>query len=326
MLKKITLVSLLFFAFSTINAQEDTTKVWKFTGENKLTFGNVALSNWSAGGTNAMSGLLSIDYKYNYKKDKTSWDNRLILMYGLINQNNAGFEKTDDRIDFTSTYGYQIDGSKWNYSMLVNFKTQFAEGLVDSTYKAHSVDGDGDPIYIEKPGGSGNYEKLMEDKTDRVAGSKFMAPGYLTLAPGVEYKPSDNFKVNISPLAAKLTFMLDDRLSSEGAFGVDPGSKMRTELGFNVDGYWKQAFSDNFYMENNLRLYTNYLENFGNVDVDWVFKLNLTISKYFTAQFILNTLYDDDVQIERMEDGIVKTGPIIQFKSSLGVGLVYTFE
>lgn len=153
-----------------------------------------------------------------------------------------------------------------------------------------------------------------------------MAPGYLTLAPGAEFKSSENFKVNISPLAAKATFVLDDALSARGAYGVDAGSNSRWELGANIDGYWKQTFTDNFYMENNLRLFSNYLESFGNVDVDWVFKLNLVVSKYVTAEFVLNTLYDDDIKIDRMEDGVSKSGPVVQLKSTLGVGLVYVID
>src|SRR4030043_427071 len=55
-----------------------------------------------------------------------------------------------------------------------------------------------------------------------IAISKFMAPGYINLSIGMDYKPSENFNVYFGPLSGKVTFVLDDTLSHYGAFGLEP--------------------------------------------------------------------------------------------------------
>ena len=50
-----------------------------------------------------------------------------------------------------------------------------------------------------------------------------MAPAYLTTGLGFTYDPGKIFTVVLSPAAWRGTFVLNDRLSDEGAYGVDPG-------------------------------------------------------------------------------------------------------
>jgi hypothetical protein len=267
---------------------QDSTKAWKFSGTTKISLGSIALSNWSAGGENALSALFSMDYQYNYLKDDSKWDNRLILLYGTNKQGTNDFEKTDDRIDLTSIYGYRAH-KDWFYALEVNFRTQFAEGKAD--------------------GG--------------LLGSKFMAPGYLTVSPGMEYSPNENFKVNISPISSKITFVQHDSLSLAGAYGVDPGENMRFEFGAYVNLNWKYDFNEHFYMEHLLRLYSNYLENPQNIDIDWTAKLGIKATKYLTVDFLVQAIYDDDIKFVTETGG---EGARLQLKSMLGIGLVYEIQ
>lgn len=57
--------------------------------------------------------------------------------------------------------------------------------------------------------------------------------------PGMLWKKSDNFKVNLSPATGKMTFVMDQVLADAGAFGVEPGENMRMELGFYAGAYHK---------------------------------------------------------------------------------------
>jgi len=288
MLRKTTLI-LAVFMFSMFQTQaQDSTKAWKFTGATKISLGSIALSNWSAGGENALSALLSMDYQYNYLKDDSKWDNRLILLYGTNKQGTNDFEKTDDRIDLTSTYGYRAH-KDWYYALEVNFKTQFADGKDD----------------------------------DGLLSSTFMAPGYLTISPGMEYAPNENFKVNISVLSSKFTFVQHDSLSLAGAYGVEPGENTRFEFGAYVNLNWKHDFNDHFYMEHLLRLYSNYLDNPQNVDVDWTAKLGIKATKFITVDFLVQAIYDDDIKFKTDTGG---EGARLQLKSMLGVGLVYEIQ
>lgn len=293
MIRKITLLALLMFGINQIQAQDqDSTKAWKFSGSSKISLGSIALSNWSAGGENALSALFSIDYQYNYLKKDTKWDNRLIMLYGTNKQGTNDFEKTDDRLDITSTYGYRAH-KDWFYSLEANFKTQFAQG----------------------------FEK--DDTGLNMISSEFMAPGYLTISPGMEYAPNENFKVNVSVLSSKITFVNNDSLSLAGAYGVEPGENLRYEFGAYVNLSWKKEFNEHFGMEHLLRLYSNYLKNPQNVDVDWTAKFYVKATKYLTVDFVVQGIYDDDI---RFENGTDAGGARLQMKSLLGVGLVWEIQ
>ena len=287
MLQKTTLLLLLLFGVIQIQAQ-DSTKAWKFSGSSKFTLGTIALSNWSAGGENTTNASFSMDYQYNYAEGKTKWDNRAILLYGTNKQGSGDFLKTDDRIDITSTYGYEAKGD-WYYALEGNFKTQFYDGFEDDT----------------------------------LFSSTFMAPGYLTISPGMEYEPSEDFKVMFSPVSSRLTFVNDDTLSARGAFGVTPGENMRYELGAYVNITYNKAFNDHFGMKNLVRLYSNYLENPQNVDVDLTTLFYIKATKYITVDFMIQAIYDDDIKFMNA-DGI--EGGRLQLKSVLGVGLVWEIK
>ena len=61
--------------------------------------------------------------------------------------------------------------------------------------------------------------------------SKFFAPAYSNISLGMDFRPKSNYSLYLSPIAGKLTFVEDDYLSKEGAFGVDPGDRFRAEIG-----------------------------------------------------------------------------------------------
>ena len=58
---------------------------------------------------------------------------------------------------------------------------------------------------------------------------------------------------------------------------------MRTEFGASVGAYAKFAIMENITLENILNLYSNYLEDPQNVDIDYTLNLNLTVNKYITT-------------------------------------------
>ncbi|WP_167608984.1 DUF3078 domain-containing protein [Maribellus sediminis] len=289
-MKKLLIVLLLFpFALYAQDAVKDT--LWTTSGSTTLNFSQVSLSNWAAGGKSSMSGLFMINYAANYKKDKLSWDNSVDLRYGFIKEKDDDSRKSDDLMEFTSKLGIEAGESKWYYSGLLSFKSQFASGY--------------------------NYDKDPKEEI-----SKFMAPGYLTAALGMDYK-TDDLSVMLAPVTGKFTFVTDDVLSEAGSFGVDPGSNVRAELGANVRVEYKKEVLKNVTLESKLNLFSNYMEKPQNVDVDWKVQINMKVNDYLSANLITQMIYDDDVKIEDPDTGI--SGARLQFMESFGVGLTYKF-
>ena len=80
------------------------------------------------------------------------------------------------------------------------------------------------------------------------------------------WKKSDNLSINIAPAIARYTFVND---FFSGKFGVAEGRNTAFSIGYSLSGYYKFQIMENIVMENILALYTDYLANEGNIDVDY---------------------------------------------------------
>ena len=246
---------------------------WKSKGNFSLLLNQSSFNNWIAGGEDSFSGTLGINYDLNYKKDDVTWDNTILASYGLLQTKNADFEKkTDDRFEINSIVGKKAFG-QWYYSYFLNFRTQFTTGYI--------------------------YGQDANGKEIRTENTKFLSPGYLTTGPGLYWTKDSNLKINFAPLTSKFTFV--DSAYTSGIdyvdgnyFGVDANKSMRYELGFYASLYYKLAIMTNVTAENTLNLYSNYLEDPQNVDMDYSLNIIMKVNKYLSANFSFQAIYDDN--------------------------------
>ncbi|MGL4346499.1 MAG: DUF3078 domain-containing protein, partial [Chitinophagaceae bacterium] len=137
---------------------EDTS--WGFKKYGSFNFGlnQIAFINWLAGGTNSTTILPYLNFytRYTDISHKKIWENYLILAYGWLLQQNVPNQKADDNIQLLSKFGYKMKNPHWYYSMLMSLRTQFYKGY---------------------------------DATGQQLISNTFSPAYLTIAPGIEYKP-----------------------------------------------------------------------------------------------------------------------------------------
>ena len=242
-------------------AKDTTNMGWKKGGNfvflaNQSAFNN----NWLAGGTSNTAGNLVVNYDFNYKTPQMIWDNKVFVAYGLTKlKTQPDFSKTDDRFEFTSLLGKKATGY-WFYSGFLNFKTQMDTG----------VDANGNKI------------------------SHFFSPAYLQAGPGMLWKKSNNLKVNIAPATSRLIFVHDHFTALGSAFGVEQGKTSRFEFGAALNGYYKFNIMENVSMENILNLYSNYLDNPQNVDIDYQMNLSMKINKYLSTNLAFQAIYDDN--------------------------------
>jgi len=314
MIKKIILtlaiISSIQFSLAQIIRTElpDSTSNW--TNENKvgLDLSQITFLNWNAGGNNSVSGLLRGQFVRNYTKGNLHWKNELIARYGINKQEEQEVRKTDDQLQINSNFGYKKDSiSNWFYAGRFSFQTQFANG-----FAYPNVD-----LAISKP----------------------FAPAYVFLGIGSEYSRKDlNLNLYLSPLTNKTTLVFDQRLANQGAFGVEQaiydvngnlireGKNIRTEMGILITNQWKKEIWKNINLEHRMSLYTDYLNNFGNIDVDWQIQLAMVVNQYVKANIGTHLLYDDDIKFKEEEAGVqIIKGPRIQLKQLLGIGVEYNF-
>ncbi len=286
--------SILGIGSMTFAQDADTTKIWKIGLQSSITFSQVSLSNWAGGGDNSAALNSFLNVFANRKKNRSTWENNLNIAYGLTKIGNESIRKSDDKIEMSSKYGYQLsEGSdKLSFSSSTIFRSQFANGF--------------------------NFPN------DSIRISKFLAPGYLLLSTGVDYKPVPSLSIFLSPATGKLTIVADDDLAAIGAFGVDPGENSRLEFGSFIKVIFTKEIITNVNFESKLDFFSNYSENPGDIDVNWETALVMKINNFMSANFITHLIYDKDVQFDVNEnDVVVDTEDRVQFKQIFGIGLTF---
>lgn len=287
-------------------AEKKETSLWKKTNEVGFDLSQVSFINWSIGGENSISVLLKGRFERRYEKDLFSWNNDLTVRYGINKQDDREMRKTDDIFQFESTAGFKMTKtSDWSYSSKFSFNTQFTRG-----YAYPNTD---------------------------VAISNAFAPAYVFLGVGAEYfLKKEEFKLYISPLTVKSTMVLNQRLADQGSFGVkaaqydEQGNRTRkgklhkTEIGFLITNSWKKKVYENINFENRLSVYSDYYNNFGNIDLDWQMQFDFEVNKHVKANINIHLIYDDDVKTKEEVNGeVITLGPKLQIKQAIGLGLTY---
>jgi type II secretory pathway pseudopilin PulG len=273
-----------------LQAQIDAFPGWRKGGNILLTFNQSAFNNeWTGGGVGNIAANLLINYDFNLLRDNYIWDNKLLVDYGVNkNKGASNFTKNNDRIEFNSIAGKKASGN-WFYSAYLNARTQLDRG----------ADG----------------------------GTHFFSPAYFQAGPGMFWKKSDNLSVMISPAAAKLIVVHSEYTAvvggpvfeglfndAGGYFGVDANETTRFEIGAALRAYYKLNIAKSISMENILALYSNYLEDPQNVDLDYTMNLSMSVNKYISANLVFQAIYDDNAN---------RNG--FQIRESFGVGFSYGF-
>ncbi len=298
-------MKILIFAFSFLFlntflfAQNEEAEIppngWSKEGKIQLLFNQSAFNKeWTGGGTSSISGNLTLNYDFNYRMNDFTWDNKILGNFGMTKVKDDEFgRKTSDRFEFNSIAGKQLENSNWYYSYFLNFRTQFAKGYEFS-------------------------ENAETGENIRTETTHFLSPAYLQTGPGMMWKKNENFIINIAPITARFIFV-DDVFTSGSKYvdgqycGVDREKSGRFELGASLSGFAKFDLLENVTMENNINLYSNYLDNPGNIDIDYLANIEMGINKYLSANLIFQAIYDDNAV------------GAFQIREVFGLGINYDF-
>jgi len=292
----------------------DSTKPWSYKGQYTVMLNQISFKNWASGGESSLSGRASVDYHLKYKKEKFSFDHTAHIAYGMVGYLHKRIQKTDDKIDLLFGLSNQIS-KRWYFTSIVSFKTQFSKGYKNPDFD-HEISG-------------------------------FMAPAYLTISIGFRYKAKKDFELFMSPLAGKVTFVLDQYLANQGAYGVKkaildtlgnvlvPGRNITGQLGINILSSYQANIMKNILFKTRINLYNNYLEENPDkrwqIDMDWNNALSFKINKYFSTVLLVQLKYDPNAlfPVFKNIDGIntaISEKSRLQWKQSLGVSFLYNVQ
>jgi len=259
-------------------------KRWFYFGQNTLVFNQSSFSNWISGGNNNIGIIGKINYNLIYKKQKHYLENIIQLGYGFIATEGETTKKTEDYINLTTNYGYEL-AKNYYLSAGFQFLSQFTPGYNYSVTP--------DPLF-----------------NDRV--SRFMAPGYLNIGIGISHNPRENFQVIFRPINGKFTFVTDPLLQKTGNFGLErDGQGVRSELGAMLNIIYRLKVYKGINFDNQINFFTNYLSHSERVDIAYNGTLNIKFNKLISTIVSLDMVYDHD-QIQKL-----------QRKQTLSVGLSY---
>ncbi len=289
-------ITMLFISITSLFAQDEEKKDdtpkdgWTKAGNISFLLNQSAFNaEWLGGGTSNIAGNLSLSYDFNYRKGNLTWDNKILADYGLTKLDDQEFtRKTNDRFEYNSLLGKQIKESNWYYSLILNFRTQFDKGFEFGE----------EPIIDETTG------DVIGTRETRSEITRIFSPAYLLVGPGLLWKKNDNLKVNIAPATARFIFVNGDFTDTNNPnnlldandeyFGVEANESTRFEFGASVNAYAKFEIMENISMENILNLYSNYLEDPQNVDLDYTANIVMTINKYLSTNLTFQAIYDDN--------------------------------
>ncbi len=276
---------------------------WKYLSEASFVFNQATIKNWSKGGESNISTLLDITGTANYtnKEKKMVWDNQGRIKFGLITSAENGIRKNTDQIDIVSKFTNKAFG-KFDFSATMLFKTQLANGY--------------------------NYPN------DSVVISKFFNPADITVGLGLDYKPNKNLSINFAPLSYKATFVPDTAHIDQTKHGLKADQRSKHEPGLSAQISHKVTVFKEINIENKVRLFTNYINNPLNIDIDWEMIATAKLNWFTDIRLNTHLIYDDDTLIPVKDDdgevvlntdGTPKKVPMVQFKELIGLSIIFRF-
>lgn len=102
-------------------------------------------------------------------------------------------------------------------------------------------------------------------------------------------------------------------------------------MGILLTNQYQQEVLENVKVNSIIRLYTDYLNDFGNIDIDWELTIDMQVNSYIKAMISSHLRYDNDIKtnVERDDitnEEIVISGAKLQWKQLLGVGVVVDID
>ncbi|MAX01896.1 MAG: hypothetical protein CMC42_02950 [Flavobacteriaceae bacterium] len=246
--------------------------LWTKRGNVAVLLNQTGFSDWVGGGTNNFSGTIKFDYEWEYRNRGWDWLSNVESAFGLAKYKNAPFaRKIDDRILIQSIVGKEFTRNL-SFSAFFNFTSQIGNG-----YK---------------------YKKDDDNNEIRELTTRIFSPAYFQIGSGFLWKKDEKLWVNYSPIASRLILVskkFTDGLSeNESYFGVSPNKSSRYELGANLTFHSEGSLLENVNYKQDLKLFSNYLEDASNIDLDYLAQIEINVNPLLSTQLIFQLIYDDN--------------------------------
>ena len=246
--------------------------IWTKRGNIAVLLNQTGFSDWVGGGTNNFSATIKFDYEWEYSDQGWNWLSNVESAFGLAKYKNAPFaRKIDDRILIQSIIGKEFT-KNLSFSAFFNFTSQIGNG-----YK---------------------YKKDVDNNEIRELTTRIFYPAYFQIGSGFLWKKDEKLWVNYSSIASRLILVskkfTDGLLDNETYFGVASKKTSRYELGANLTFHSEGRLIENVNYKQDLKLFSNYLEDASNIDLDYLAQIEINVNSLLSTQLIFQLIYDDN--------------------------------
>jgi len=228
----------------------------------------------------ALGGAINATNTYN--SNGFTWDNTLIAQFSVqrigsgvisnLNRNRIPFQKAIDEIRLNSKAGWKTsENSPYYFAFNLGLLTQLT------------------PTYKGTTSFPGNFLSNISDQPQTPL-SKFFSPAFITLSAGVDFKTDDYPSVFYSPITGKIIIVSNDSIAANNIQGQF-GSLLRVQ-------YSKKFYEEKIILNSTIVLFSNYLNNPQNLDLDWTNEIGFAISEGMKISMLINAFYDDDVLVQ----------------------------
>ncbi|MCK5741771.1 MAG: DUF3078 domain-containing protein [Chlorobi bacterium] len=262
----ITSLFLLFLFATSLFAQDgaakvaaaDTVSPWQSKGVLGFNLSQMAFSDWSQGGDDAMTYTFTGNFGLNYTGKVWNFKNSLKVAYGQTKLGSGDFITNDNEFYLESViarkFGWAVDPF---FSNIV--RTQVAPGNEYS---------EGDPIRI----------------------SDIFDPGYISQALGFTFDKNKTVKTRLG-VALQETFTSKFPKYSDDPETLDELETFKLETGIESVTDVEYAFMDNMLFKSKLRLFTRF-DDPAVWDVRWDNIISAKINKYFVVNLNILVVYE----------------------------------
>lgn len=240
------------------------------------------------------------------------WTNSLAGGYLRASSSDKDDELNENKIEFNARYGYKLKNAKWQPGLVVNARSQIANGF--------------------------DYSYATPKRT-----SGFFAPAFITLSVGTNWQLSKDLNVFFGPAVRWITITnrpyslnYQGGIKPDGSteptlasyYNVDAEKQVRYQAGILLTGSWKKDLNktttirscvDLMYdfrddpLNINLSVLSSGTGANSGIDINWSTGININVCKLFTVAGNFDLIYDQDISNKVMYRGMAGLGFICRF-------------
>lgn len=258
-MKKFAVLILIVFTNLTF-AQEADSTMYKWTPSlvTGLNISQIAFSNWTKGGDNALTWTLNGDFTLLYKTPRWKFSNQLKAAYGRTKLGGGTYKTNDNEFYLESVLAYRA-------------------GWAVDPYFSNTV----------RTAISTGYNYEVDPAVEIV---DLFDPGYITQSIGFTYDKLEGIKTRFGlafqeVITNKYTQYTDDSGTTDvESFKFETGLESVTDAEFTV--------AENILMKSKLRLFTRF-EKIDVIDVRWDNTITAKVNEWLNVNFTFLMIYEE---------------------------------